>query len=283
MKKIRLFLSLCAILSINSAHSQDTLITNVQTAINNLGPNNPFAFYDLNLSDNEIKTLEKITINSPILTAYNNYGHIDKLEVEVNEFIKKLSQENEIIAKEVSQLIEKLVKELIQASGKETAWVALRPSIPNSDFDLPRWHHDGYFYKPYDIQQYKFALVLKGPSTLFCKLSPDEKKAFDILKKKEIQKIVQDESGKIIKFEEDISNRQALATMISDFQAPITIAKPYQGAVFVVGGNKAAIHSEPPISTNRLFLSILPGSKSQIDEFRLGPEEFEASMKAKNE
>ena len=283
MKKIRLFLSLCAILSINSAHSQDTLITNVQTAINNLGPNNPFAFYDLNLSDNEIKILEKITINPIISNSYENYGNIDKLEVEVSEFIKSLSEENEIIASEASQLITKLVKGLVQASGKETAWVALRPSIPNSEFDLPRWHHDGYYYGPREIQQYKFALVLKGPSTLFCKLSHDEKNAFDILKKKEIQKIVQDENGKIIKFEEDMSNRQALATMIRDFQAPITIANPYQGAVFVVGGNNGAIHSEPPISENRLFLSILPGSKSQIEEFRLGPEEFEASMKAKNE
>ncbi|MDP3532365.1 MAG: hypothetical protein Q8S31_03650 [Alphaproteobacteria bacterium] len=274
MKKIRLFLSLCAILSINQAHSQDILMTNAQSAINNLGPDNPFAFYDLNLSDNEIKTLEKIIINPLTLKNYENYGNIDKLEVEVSEFIKSLSEENEIIASEASQLITKLVKGLVQASGEETAWVALRPSIPNPAFDLPRWHHDGYYYGPREIRQYKFALVLKGPSTLFCKLSPDEKNAFDILKKKEIQKIVQDKSGKIIKFEEDISNRQALATMISDFQAPITIAKPYQGAVFVVGETHSAIHSEPPISENRLFLSILPGSKSQIDELRLRWEKF---------
>jgi hypothetical protein len=274
MKKIRLFLSLCAILFINQAHSQETLVTNAQAAINNLGPNNPFAFYDLNLSDNEIKTLEKISINSPALVNYENYGNIDQLEVEVNEFIKSLSQENEIIALEVSQLITKLIKGLVQASGKETAWIALRPSMPNSDFDLPRWHKDGYFYGPYDIRQYKFALLLKGPSTLFCKLSPDEKNVFDILQKKQIPKIVQDENGKIIKIEEDMSNRQALATMIRDFQAPITIAKPYQGAVFVVGESNSTIHSEPPISENRLFLSILPGSKSQIDELRLRWEEF---------
>lgn len=269
MKKIRLFLSLCVILLINQAHSEDALISNVQTAINNLGPNTPFAFYDLNLTDNEIKTLEKITINSSMLTDYNNYGNIDKLEVEINEFIKSLSQENEIIAKEASQLITKLVKGLVQASGKEKAWVSLRPSMPNSAFNLPRWHMDGFFYKPHDIRQYKFALVLKGPSTLFCKLSPDEKKTFDILKAKETHKIIQDENGKIIKFEEDMSNRKALATMISSFQAPVTIAKPYQGAVFVVGESNSAIHSEPSISENRLFLSILPGSKSQIDELRL--------------
>jgi hypothetical protein len=60
MKKIRLFFSLCAILLINQAHSQDILMTNAQSVINSLGPNNPFAFYDLNLSDNEIKTLEKL-------------------------------------------------------------------------------------------------------------------------------------------------------------------------------------------------------------------------------
>lgn len=269
MKKIRLFLSLCAILFINQVHSQEILISNAQTAINNLGPNTPFAFYDLNLTDHEIKILEKISINSPMLTDYNNYGNIDKLEVEINEFIKSLSQENEIIAEEFSQLIAKLVKGLVQASGKETAWVALRPSMPNSAFDLPRWHMDGYFYRPHDIRQYKFALVLKGPSTLFCTLSLDQKKAFDILKKKEIQKIVQDENGKIIKFEEDMSNRQALATMIRDFQVPIMVAQPYQGAVFVVGESNAAIHSEPPISDNRLFLSILPGSKSQIEELKL--------------
>lgn len=269
MKRLRLLFCLCGILLINQVHSQDTLRANVQTAINTLGFTNPFAFYDLNLSDSEINALKKIVINHPILTNYNNYGNIDKLEIEVNEFIKSISKENEIIAKEVSLLIEKLVKELVQASGKETAWVTLRPSMPNSEFDLPRWHMDGYFYRPYDTQQYKFALLLKGPSTLFCKLSTDHKNAFDILKKKEIQKIVQDENGKIIKYEEDMSNRKALAALISSFQTPIATAKPYQGAVFVVGGNNSAIHSEPPISENRLFLSILPGSKSQIDELRL--------------
>ena len=39
----------------------------------------------------------------------------------------------------------------------------------------------------------------------------------------------------------------------------------YQGVIFKVGRN-GAVHSEPDMNSNRLFLSIVPGSKDEILE-----------------
>ena len=37
-----------------------------------------------------------------------------------------------------------------------------------------------------------------------------------------------------------------------------------QGLIFVVGRDTALIHSEPPMTDTRIFVSVLPGTESQI-------------------
>jgi hypothetical protein len=130
----------------------------------------------------------------------------------------------------------------------------LRSFTPTSEYDVPRWHQDGYYYAPYEGNPYKFAITLKGPATLFYKLPPHLKENFLTLTREGMEK-----NG---------YNRQALATLLKPFKEAAFIPQPYQGAVFIVGSEYAAVHSEPPIHEERLFLSVLPGSKAQIKEWK---------------
>jgi hypothetical protein len=62
-------------------------------------------------------------------------------------------------------------------------------------------------------------------------------------------------------------NRQALADFLGKYPQGNVTAEPLQGAVFIVGSERAAIHSEPPINEERLFLSVLPGTPDQIKQW----------------
>lgn len=223
----------------------------IQTAIKALSSSRSFAYYDLHLSEDEKSAVNALKINKT--DSYNNYGNLNVLESEVREFIKALSKGNETNAKEIAGLIVRLVNEIIQASGRETAWVAVRAFTPTSEYDVPRWHTDGYYFEPYSGDPYKFAVTLKGPSTLFYRLPDNRREEFYVLWRKGT--------------EQNDYNRQAFADMLGQSKEAISIAQLYQGVVFIVGSHNAAVHSEPPIKEERLFISILPGSKTQIKEW----------------
>jgi hypothetical protein len=229
-----------------SDHPLDALeIKRIQTAITSLNQDSPFVFFNLTLSQEESVTLNKIKVNCD--KEYHNFGNLEALHNEVTAYIKSLGNEEEKTIETVSKTIQRIVGDCIQASGKEkTAWITLRASQPNPLFDLARWHTDGYYYQPY-CDQYKFAFTLKGPGTKFYKLPKQMRGEFDALQEEE--------------------NRQALASKLTDPQL-LMQSKTGEGAVFVVGSDDAAVHSEPPIKEKRLFMSILPGSKEQIAEWK---------------
>lgn len=235
---------------------KETLPSRIQATLKTLGPNSSFVYYDLDPSERERNALKTLKIN--MTDDYNNYGNLDGLESEVRDFLKTLGKGNDTSAQDVSQLITRLVKEVLQGCGQETAWVAVRSFTPTSAYDLPRWHTDGYYYAPYEGDPYKFAITLRGPPTLFYQLPADKREEFYALQRK----------GN----EQNEYNRQALALMLNTVKEAISIGQLYQGAVFIVGSNHAAVHSEPPIKEERLFLSSCPffqGARSKLKNGKL--------------
>ncbi len=145
----------------------------------------------------------------------------------------------------------RLVNEVIQASGEETGKVVLNAFEPCARFDLPRWHIDGRTHKRPCDNQYRFAIALKGASTMLYRLPDDKKEEFFGLYSKK----------------NDMDRRQELAAFLGDAGA-ISFAQPNQGAIFLMGSPaEAAIHSEPAIKEPRLFLGIIPGSKAEIENW----------------
>ena len=69
-------------------------------------------------------------------------------------------------------------------------------------------------------------------------------------------------------FENDTSEtRQTIGKLIDP--ANTQAALEGQATMFVVGDEqRAAVHSEPPITIERIFMSILPGTHAQIAELR---------------
>lgn len=199
--------------------------------------NQPFVLFDLELSDVEKECLNSIAINR--IAHYENYGRFDLLRAEVCSYIGSLGGNSEYTTSIVAQLVERLVLKVIRFTGQETLWVTMRAFIPVETFKIPRWHADGYYY-PSTQEQYKVAITLKGPGTLFYNASPTERARLDYLK-------------------------QNIPMLTQELDSSLILHTEYgQGSIFVVGTDYAPFHTEPNITANRLFLSMIPGSKSQI-------------------
>lgn len=156
---------------------------------------------------------------------------------------QQIGNNDDKISRNVTEILYKLISDVVLTSQKHTAWVCVRASLPKDKFDMPRWHTDGTYYSPRDSLQYKFAAALKGSQTLFLPMNDEMRNLY----------------------EENYTNREFLSRLFDSKKAEC--AQRGQGAFFLVGNPKiAALHSEPCIHAPRLFISVLPGNQSEIEE-----------------
>jgi hypothetical protein len=211
-----------------------------------------FAHFDLQLSDAERAALRELTIGRTC--TYDNFGNTPALEAETVHYFASLGTAP-FIAVLVARIVSNVTNRAVSIFNAETAWVSLRASLPSSAFDIPRWHMDGYFFRPHSDQR-KIVVTLRGATTLFSRLTGEWRHAF-----RECARCYQDAPMAL-------RGREELATIVNA-SGGFETAGEMQGTIFVVGDcDRAAVHSEPMIHSERLFLSILPGSRAQIRELR---------------
>lgn len=217
-----------------------------------------YVFVDLGLSEQDMSVLDQIEISD--MDDYNRYGNVHLMKEEIPDFLRDMGNSDSALIAQTTQIIEKIVKNVITASGKETAWVCLRASTPHHFFDIPRWHTDGPYCTPHFMPQFKFATALRGNGTLFYPLTEDSRTAYRDFMRDFMEK--GKNSGKdFLTLSEE--SRVPLSKMFDPANAH-TIPKGY-GAFFVVAHDAhAALHSEPKFDKPRLFMSIVPGNKCEI-------------------
>lgn len=214
----------------------------IKKAINQLGPKLPFVHFNLNLSEKDQVILQNLDVQQR--GAYENFGKLNSLEQGIHNFLKTVGKNDEQVAAKAAGIITNLVHIVLDGSQKESAWVALRVFVATDEYEQPRWHRDGYYFSPFSGKAYKFVVTLKGAHTLFYHLPEKMQEHFSEL--------------------EENQERAKLAEMLDLSQ--VSTAEPGQGTAFIVGAESSAVHSEPQIVGQRLFLSIVPGSQVQIDE-----------------
>ncbi len=226
----------------------------------------PFTHFELDLTENERRILDSLCIKKHLqfalaITKKELQNSLDsahsKKETDIFEKIKNflmLIGEGENGSDTCSVLANLLLKISIKALNsfeQESAYIIFRAFIPNEGFKIPRWHQDGYYFAPYS-QEYlkspivKAAIPLTGAGTLFYNVSPIEKEEF---RKKRI-------TG---------DDRIQLSEFLNDASKIESTPKGY-GTVFIVG-ERGAMHSEPYMTTTRLYMSLIPGNEKQIQEY----------------
>jgi len=202
--------------------------------------------FDLSLKPKEVAAFQALQIKGHRI--YSNYGDLADILREVSVFLELLGNSSET-SNIISEAINRLTHDTVRAFNTETAWVELRASLPHTAFDIPRWHQDGYHFLPHRGTQRKVVFTPKGARTLFARFP--RKVQAEIVKR-----------ARGIEFD-DLKGRAALAQMVES-KGSTESASTLQGSIFTAGSKDAAIHSEPPIRESRLFISVVPGSRKQI-------------------
>ena len=238
----------------------------LQKNYSQLSPQEPFALFDLCLSQDEIDILQSISADESInneTTVLNVFGTLNQFEYKVIEFLKSLGnsdEDSQISAK----IIDKIVKNCLNTLGFESAWITIRFFKKNSSYDIPRWHIDSEsLYKPKKGYLCKIACALKGPSTIFSYVPDAVRKALFNVQSNMRSKAYASKVGTREQRERAI--RSDLDDALQSYE--MLSAQPGQGAVFIMGNeNTGAVHSEPAMPEDRIFMSIVPGSHEQIQE-----------------
>ena len=233
-----------------------------------------FTIFNIDYSQESKDCIDNFNITE--FSSYDNYG--DNNFNDLKDFLLKLGSNKH---KQVC-IMEKIIKDItkIVMSGYNKIythyWLTIRATLPHPQFDVPRWHCDGnYFYKePSDDEQNtfdrpnltKFVTVIQGPGTLFLKTNTQkERDLFICTIAEERQKSYK--CDKKTHYEDIIEVRKTIDTKIKGERIQ---SDKYQAAIFISNikksdVNKCGIHSEPPINVPRLFLSIVPGTKDEVE------------------
>lgn len=216
--------------------------------------------FKLNYTLEQKKCFSDFDIRS--FNSYEFYGHVNKFSP--FDFIEKIGNNSKDSVNILSRTLSDLAKQVCDGYNLDHCWISIRTSLPNHNYDIPRWHQDGNFFTstPEDRAQLqtKFVTVLCGDGTLLINATKSDRSKYRQYFQDEIRK-----AGNNYRIQMTDKFREGVANIFK--HRKVHQLKNNEGLIFIVGDpNKALIHSEPAIKNKRLFISILPGSERQIKE-----------------
>jgi hypothetical protein len=111
--------------------------------------------------------------------------------------------------------------------------------------------------------QSKFVTVLRGDGTLMVSATKKEKEEYERIMRANVPK-TKEEAEKFYKDEQKQMELRMKTNKVFE-NKKVKQLKNDEGLIFIVGNiDKALIHSEPPMHSPRIFISILPGTDEQI-------------------
>jgi hypothetical protein len=232
-------------------------------------PNAGFKNFDLLATKEELAALKSLKVESineygyesagHQYTAkhyeYTNYGSMDTLTGEVEDYLNLLSSENQMISGVVAKFVNKLVGSVMSSQNSESAFLFFRAYSPNNEPYLPRWHTDSCRFEG----SVPILVTFKGASTLFYNASVEQREKFIDLQSQYLDDL------------DNIKLNVELSNIFTPYEGNF-VATP-SGSAFSCGDEQTGVlHTHPPVYEERIFLAIVPGGKSDID---LLYEEFE--------
>lgn len=195
--------------------------------------------------------------------SFNYYGsELNKKEVE--EFLGKLGKNSKKEINLITKIIFKLLTNITKGYKTDYYWISIRIVDFSHDFDIPRWHTDGKYFDE-KLNQSKFVTVVKGPGTLLKDNTPEVKKVFNPINNKFRDEIIsvpyRSDEDKWTKINNKY--REIFDNELKPFETKQLTND--EGLIFFAGDENSAIHSEPKMDRQRMFISILPGTKEDIE------------------
>jgi hypothetical protein len=202
----------------------------------------------------------------------NYYGPLEpNLAPQASKFLAAVTNANEHdLTSTISSFLLAAQADCVgDADSKKACWFTIRVTHPSDAVKVPRWHQDGRMY-PYDtgredIVRSKYALTLLGPRTLM--LHPTAH-VFATLNKGESQFCPwrTSENAPVPTEDDEYAADDALRDWLAAAFADAERVSVGEGQVvrFSWGRDDSPVHSEPHLSGDRVFVTVLFGSESEL-------------------
>ena len=242
-------------------------VRSIKNALENIELNS-YEIFQINLTESNKNMIESIKINKT--EKYDFFGNVDDLICAESDDLKRLidyictiGKNTEELAKEFIDIIKNIVETLSLGYRKKYCWLTIRSSLPNSDYEITRFHCDGKYFSGVQETQTKFIFVLKGAGTIL--IEPDE----------QVKQVYWDyltqstDTSKPLVDINSIEERKLLDEKLKDANAKQLQINNEHGLIFLAGcHSNCTIHSEPNITEPRMFLSIVFGDESNINKLK---------------
>ncbi|TGO90304.1 hypothetical protein BPOR_0070g00160 [Botrytis porri] len=180
-----------------------------------------------------------------------HYYVITSPDVIVAEATKFISENSSVFRWSVKKTLAKFLALTIQDSkdgcqvNPEAVWFVVRMTQKSDEFVIPRWHRDGHMIECTDANHAlhcRYATTLLGPTTLVLQ---------------EIEVVTQG-------MKQHVGKRKETANALAG-EKPLEITRG-QIIRFSWGQQDSPVHSEPDLVAERVFISCIYGSMSEIKD-----------------
>ena len=237
-----------------------------------------FKIFNINYNKSEIETINNMSLDKS--KTYTYFGSIKTfIDHSIKDFLSDLGTNNKYLVNRMEKIILNILKKVLEGYMMEYFWLDIRVTQPTNSYDISRWHKDGKYFIDNDMKQLsmdsKFVTVLKGPGTLLIKSTKSINKIYKTINDKEREEKrnfpyndTKNEYNLVM--QRKIGEKYRLIYAKRFDKKKIIQPTNNMSAILFSGDDiiKGALHSEPKKDTPRMFISILPGSKKDIEELK---------------
>jgi hypothetical protein len=200
---------------------------------------------DLNISEEERAAIDGFEIqemkNSEVVFCSDSFADT---KGSVNKYLSNLEMENDTGSIEgVSEVIARSATEFKDSVNGESVLVIVRVQGVEGPFEIPRWHTDGK-YSASNTIPFKLVASLRGSQTRFAQIN--DRKEFGRL---------------------EMSDYPENAPAMTELVEEVFPAHEGQAVIYRVGDENAVAHSEPESLMQRIFYSVVVGTKEEMQDW----------------
>src|SRR5262245_4848390 len=140
MRKLFYYFIVSSLFFLTPINTKELSIENeMLNKISLLGEENSFVYVDLKLSSRELDLINQLKFDQlpeGASVQYDRFGDLHLLKDELPIFLKNIGNDDQHIMSIVAEVISKTTQQVVNASNKDSAWVCVRASRPNTSFDI---------------------------------------------------------------------------------------------------------------------------------------------------
>ncbi|KAF2403183.1 hypothetical protein EJ06DRAFT_459295, partial [Trichodelitschia bisporula] len=162
-----------------------------------------------------------------------------------------------------------LISSFLSSANLTHYCLTIRAARACDDFNTPRWHVDDQFFNPSSTPTakgyWKLCATLQGPGTLFLTNGAQARKTLKAVTAAARKAAPRHTCSAVRCVACGLTSEAVRADLAWEMRgAEVRQSSLGEAVFFRIGGREGAVHSEPPICGDRIFVNVVPGTEREL-------------------